>query len=278
MVSAIGYEMKMSAKDFIKYTALPFAEIRYAENSRRHYKPHLHKNFSVGAIDQGEVNYQIEEQLVKLRPGSLALINPEILHACNPTEFGERSYSILHLDVDWCLQLQQSLWQVESFRPVNTFLLTDNSIYQHYLKTVIVLMGAGDLLEKEHMLVELVENIFLRACEPADVKSEPVLQIEQLKLQLSTNLDTDITMRQLSWQFGANPYTLLRQFKAATGITPHAYRLNCRIELARKLLQKGDDLSQVALECGFFDQSHFHRYFKAITTMTPKEYQVNFIQ
>jgi len=66
--------------------------------------------------------------------------------------------------------------------------------------------------------------------------------------------------------------------REATGITPHAYRLNCRIELAKKFLQKGYDLSQVALECGFFDQSHFHRHFKAITTVTPKEYQVNFIQ
>ncbi len=62
---------------------------------------------------------------------------------------------------------------------------------------------------------------------------------------------------------------------------PHmhkTFRLNCRIELAKKLLQKGFGLSQVALECGFFDQSHFHRHFKAITTVTPKEYQVNFIQ
>ena len=87
-----------------------------------------------------------------------------------------------------------------------------------------------------------------------------------------------MSLESLARELDSNPYTLLRKFKAETGVTPHAFRMNCRIEKAREYLRQGVDIAEVALECGFFDQSHMHRYFKAITTVTPKEYQVNFLQ
>jgi AraC-like DNA-binding protein len=263
---------------FWKDPQLPFAECRYSTGSRQVYKPHIHKLFCVGAVSRGEVGFQIEETVVKLEPGSLALINPETLHSCNPTQSNKRSYAMLFLDVAWCLRLQQSIWSLEKFRPVGTFMLRDNSLYQKYLTTIQLLKGDEDVMEKEQALAEMVENIFLQACQPATVQSEPSFNVEQMKQQLSSNLDKDITMDRIALKLQANPFTLLRRFKADMGITPHAYRTNCRIELAKTLLQQGIDISQVAQECGFFDQSHFHRHFKAITTVTPKTYQVNFIQ
>jgi len=268
----------MSEEVFFKHPELPFVECRYSTNSERHYKPHIHKTLSIGAIVQGEVRYQVGEKVAKLKPGSLALINPEILHSCNPSRPEKRSYYVLYLDADWCLKLQQSLWQVKTLMPFNRILLEDKSLYRQYIQSMDLLMGQLELLEKERILIELVENIFLQACSALTEKSTPNLSIERLKQQLSHNLDKDISLGQLALAFNVNSYTLLRQFKAALGITPHAYRTNCRIEYAKALLQKGLDLSQVASECGFFDQSHFHRHFKAITAVTPKEYQVNFIQ
>ena len=90
----------MSDEYFFKHPSLPFVELRYSKNSGRHFKSHMHKTFSVGAIDQGEVIYQVNGKEVKLLPGSLALINPETFHSCNPNEHSKRSYYVLYLDVE----------------------------------------------------------------------------------------------------------------------------------------------------------------------------------
>jgi AraC-like DNA-binding protein len=53
---------------------------------------------------------------------------------------------------------------------------------------------------------------------------------------------------------------------------PYEWFLQTRIEEARKLLQRGDEISELALKLGFADQSHFHRRFKLLTGITPGAY------
>ena len=134
------------------------------------------------------------------------------------------------------------------------------------------------LQEKEQMLFDLVVGVFSVASKPQAIKKERRDNIDELKKLLSTDLQKDLPLKSLAKEIDVNPYTLIRSFKAVTGLTPHAYRMNCRIEQARALLRQGWDITETALECGFFDQSHFHRYFKAMTTVTPQEYRVNFVQ
>jgi AraC-like DNA-binding protein len=268
----------MPQERFFTDPRLPFAECRSSRQSTRTFKPHMHQCFSIGAVEQGEILYRVEDRNYRLRPGGLALVNPETLHACNREEAAPRSYFMLYLQTDWCLRVQQSLWQMERFMPVRLSLLEDAPLYKRYIHAMETLMAPGALLEKEQHLIELMEAVFLRACDPGEPVRPPAQRIEKLKTLLAADLAEDLALEHLAVQLGANSCTLIRQFKEATGITPHAYRTNCRINQARQLLRQGRDIGETALECGFCDQSHFHRHFKAMTTVTPREYQVNFVQ
>ncbi|MDP3479409.1 MAG: AraC family transcriptional regulator [Desulfoprunum sp.] len=269
----------MTNEVFFKDQRLPFVECRYSNSSLRTFKAHMHRTFSVGAVDRGRVEYSVGGRTAILSIGALALINPEALHSCNAIDREGRSYYMMYLDVDWCLEVQKALWNVDAFVPVEEIRLDDTLVYNQYCAVAERLMDRNvHLLEKEHLLVELVWEIFGRVCRPQSKQAGSPQNIQDLKSLLGGNLRDDLTLETLARQWGANPYTLLRQFKANIGITPHAYRMNCRVEQARQYLQQGMDIGEAALECGFFDQSHLHRHFKAMTTVTPQEYRVNFIQ
>jgi AraC family transcriptional regulator len=61
-----------------------------------------------------------------------------------------------------------------------------------------------------------------------------------------------------------------REFRRHTGQTPHGWLTHRRIARARDLLQTDDlPLSEIALRCGFSDQSHFTRVFAQVTGRTP---------
>lgn len=269
----------MQHDTFQRDRSLPFAECRYSQSSQANFKPHMHRTFSIGAVDKGEVLYTVGKRAAMLIPGSLALINPEVLHTCNTLGEEGRSYYMLYLDVSWCLSVQKSLWEVESFVESAAIRLDDQPLYRHYCRTMQLLLRQDlHLQEKEQLLVDLVSKVFLKSCEPRRPDRNEPADIERLKAILREDLARDLTLNSLADVLGANPYTLLRHFKAKTGITPHAYRMNCRIELARELLRRGTDITETALQCGFFDQSHLHRQFKAMTTVTPQEYRANFVQ
>jgi len=64
----------------------------------------------------------------------------------------------------------------------------------------------------------------------------------------------------------------LRQFKRQTGVPPHVFRTQRRVEHARVLILQGRPLAEVAQATGFTDQSHFTNTFKLYTGVTPGRY------
>ncbi len=68
-------------------------------------------------------------------------------------------------------------------------------------------------------------------------------------------------------------FALVRLFRRAYGITPHAFQIRLRIREAERLLGKESSLERVAHAVGFADLSHLTRHFRRIVGVTPGAYR-----
>lgn len=89
--------------------------------------------------------------------------------------------------------------------------------------------------------------------------------------------DQQITVAAMASQTHLSVSQLQREFRSLYGMTPSDYILRVRLLMARqKLEQTRDAAGRIALDCGFYDQSHFNRAFVAATGLRPLEYRRRF--
>ena len=95
-------------------------------------------------------------------------------------------------------------------------------------------------------------------------------QEQRAKDIMAARLATDLTIAQVAAECRLTPSHFARAFRRSTGIAPHRYLMKLRIEEAKRLLsQRHVPLSDLALICGFCDQSHFTRAFRQMTGSSP---------
>jgi AraC-like DNA-binding protein len=72
---------------------------------------------------------------------------------------------------------------------------------------------------------------------------------------------------------GTSLRQLERQFRENVGLTPKTFSRIVRLQAALRRLRHGRALTDVALACGFYDQSHMTRDFRELASMSPGAWQ-----
>jgi AraC family transcriptional regulator len=110
--------------------------------------------------------------------------------------------------------------------------------------------------------------------EIAPQKGLPPRQLQRAIDYIKSHLHENLQLAKIAEVTGFSTTYFCTLFRQSVGVTPHQYVLQQRIERAKLLLQQSQlELADIAIQCGFANQSHFTRHFRQIVGVTPKIYQ-----
>jgi AraC family transcriptional regulator len=98
--------------------------------------------------------------------------------------------------------------------------------------------------------------------------------LREVKQRLDTEWASPVSLDELALVARVHPVHLARAFRASYGSSVGEYRRQRQIEAAEQRLARSDeDLCEVALGCGFADQSHFSKAFRRAFGISPGRYR-----
>jgi AraC family transcriptional regulator len=95
-------------------------------------------------------------------------------------------------------------------------------------------------------------------------------QARKVRSYIESHIEAPLPVAELCALVQLSEAHFSRAFRRTFGNSPHAFVIRRRVELASQyMLQTGALLSDIALRCGFTDQSHLCRHFRQVTGHSP---------
>lgn len=240
------------------------------------YSPHAHDTFSIGAIESGSQISTIQGTTEQTGPGHLYLINPGEIHDGAPGGGGYR-YRMIYPDMGLLRGVLEDVtgraFHGTPFFP--RFLPYDPQMAAAFQIAHRRLEGKSGALEADEGMFSVLAELFRRhgGAMILPVETRERTAVYRARDHLADNYETDIGLEELAAVAGLSRAHLIRAFRKQFYITPHAFLTDIRIRKARALLRGEETLADVAALCGFADQAHFTRHFKARTGITPGQFR-----
>ena len=254
-----------------KFSQLDGLELKEATFQNHVFPDHFHDAYSIGIIERGIERVSFTGKHILAHANSVIVINPYEIHANSYFDHDSWKYRIIYINSEVMKYVQtnnglfcnKTIWFPQS-------VIDDPCLYQ------LILHLHGDskinkISDVYTMLVYLVRNY-------ASEKQENGLsgylnEIEEIVGFIQRQLYDKIVLEQLATKCNMDKYKFIRVFKKHTGLTPGSYLLLQRINKAKTLIAANMSITEVALETGFYDQSHFIHCFKKYIGVAPLSYK-----
>jgi AraC-like DNA-binding protein len=260
-----------------RHAAVDGVDLLRARYLTHRYGRHAHETYTFGLIEAGVEEFEYGGSLFRASAGAVALLDPDVVHTGHAGTPAGWSYRVMYPQVSVVKDVAAELgWPTGTPRFPQTVL--------HDATTAALMRSAhqaaehGDRLASSTLLRTALAGL-LRAHAAAGPVTARALAyrapsaVRDVRDLLPERLADPPTLAELADMTGLSQFALLRAFRAATGLPPHAYLNQLRARQARLLLDEGVLAADVAAEVGFADQAHLTRHFKRVVGVPPAAYQ-----
>ena len=243
------------------------------------FSRHIHEGYALGCIERGAMRFRYQGAELVAPAGHVNLVVPGEAHDGHAANEEGWSYRMFYLKPETLLAAARTISPCAGPPHFRQGVLNDPWLAHRVLAAHRLLNDpAAPLLAKETRLLALLRAWISRhADEPGTVReARPEHRAVALaKACIAARFQEDLCLDQVAAAAGCSPFHLVRAFTAQTGIPPHAFLLQIRLDKARELLARPLRLADIATETGFADQSHLTRLFKRRFGVTPGHFRKN---
>jgi AraC-like DNA-binding protein len=253
-----------------------------AERYEQRFARHTHDEYALGVITNGVLGLQYRGEYLRAGAGEVNVVVPGEIHTGEPALGRDWDYRMFYIQPALMREVAWDLGRRDGNLPF---------FKAGVIKCVSLAARIAELhldldahrmapLETRSRLLALLATWIRRYGEkarPATQEPTSAPDVTRVREFLDDRWQCKPTLGDLARLGQLSPYRLLRAFARQHGLPPHAYMLQRQVREARRLLDAGVPIAEVACTCGFADQSHLHRHFKRTWGVTPGQYR-NFVQ
>lgn len=231
----------------VTYYKSEYLEIIHQKNRPIVYPPHNHVSiYTIGLVIEGHVILRCNNEPAAFGANHFFIVKPYQMHALTLPE----NYEMISL----CIQRKCIAEQ------------NPEDLYEMIIKRLPQTSASHDRISV--LLKAALNNLFR-----LDRFTPPGKIMYSSAYNLRDNPEKNISLQAMADKAYISKYHYIKCFKREIGMPPHKFQIQNRIRKAQRLIENGEPLTAVAVSLGFYDQSHFTRYFKNLVGLTPLEYQ-----
>ncbi len=258
-----------------QYAELPGVDLLRARYIRKTFVRHTHEHFVIAAIADGVEVFHHRGADQYAGAGALALINPDTAHTGRAGIPDGWRYGAVYPSSEVVAEIAAETTLIRGtpgfVRPV-----LDDPYAAGLVHQVLRAAEEGNALAADTLLRVAVTRLLRLnggTLPQRDVRTAGARVAERARAVLEERMVEPPTLEKLAGELGTSPFALLRAFRDAYGMPPHAWLTDARVRRARRLLDACTTPAEVAVAVGFTDQPHLNRHFTRIVGVPPGAYR-----